>query len=209
MRLPLLALGLLIGCPDPNATSSGMETTAATGSDPTATGSQETDPSAARLSCSEGDTNCITISGTLDYAGQAGGSIRLDVQKVRTGSAPMLIHTMELQSQEEAFSFDAPKGYGKIIITGFIDEAGDGPSPNDPQGRLNIEVGQDPLTKLIIEVKANNAPVQPKPPEKKPEDKVDGAASQSPETKDGATVNTEAPPADNAPPADDAPPADE
>ena len=138
-----LSLGLLTACPDPNASSSGMETTttATTGSDPSAnTGSQETDPSAARLSCAEGDENCITISGTLSFAGTASGSIRLDVQKVRTGSAPMLIHTMELQSIDEAFSFDAPKGYGKIIITGFIDEAGDGPSPNDPQGRINIEI---------------------------------------------------------------------
>ena len=77
------------------------------------------------------------------YDGTPNGSIRLDVQKVRKGSAPMLVHTLEMQSVDE-FSFDAPKGYGPIIITGFIDEARDGPSASDPQGRLSTDIGEEP-----------------------------------------------------------------
>ena len=101
--LSLISFTLLLGCPDPNASSSGMESTTSTagstGSDPQATnGSQETDPSAARLNCAEGDENCITISGSMVYDGTPNGSIRLDVQKVRKGSAPMLVHTLEMQS---------------------------------------------------------------------------------------------------------------
>ena len=128
------------------------------------------------------------------------GLFGLDVQKVRKGSAPMLVHTLEMQSVDE-FSFDAPKGYGSIIITGFIDEAGDGPSASDPQGRLSVEIGEESLTDLKIEVKSDNAPVQPKPPSDKPEDKSGSNNKDAP-----ADNNSEksAPPAD-APPADDAP----
>lgn len=172
--LSLLSLSLLIGCPDPNASSSGMESSSTGttgGSDPqAANGNQETDPSAARFNCVEGDENCITVSGSLVFDGTVNGSIRLDVQKVRKGSAPALVHTVELQSIDE-FSFEAPKGAGNIIITGFIDEAGDGPSPQDPQGRLTLEVGEEALADLKIEMKSDNAPVQPKPPSDKPEDK--------------------------------------
>ena len=211
MRLfSLLSFSLLIGCPDPNASSSGMETTttASGGADPQATtGSQETDPSAARLNCAEGDTNCITIAGSMVYDGTPNGSIRLDVQKVRKGSAPMLVHTLEMQSVDE-FSFDAPKGYGSIIITGFIDEAGDGPSASDPQGRLSVDIGEESLTDLKIEVKSDNAPVQPKPPSDKPEDKSANGSNNKDTPADNGSEKS-APPADEAPPADDAPPADE
>jgi hypothetical protein len=207
--LSLFSLTLLIACPDPDASSSGMKSTSSsTGSDPQATtGSQETDPSAARLNCAEGDENCITISGSLVYDGTPTGSIRMDVQKVRKGSAPSLVHTLELTSIDE-FSFDAPKGYGQIIVTGFIDEAGDGPSQQDPQGRLTIDIGEETLSDLKIEIKSNNAPVQPKPPSDKPEDKSGdkGQEQGTPSDKDGAQKS---PTPAEAPPADDAPPADE
>ena len=63
-------------------------------------GVQETDPSAARLSCAEEDPNCITISGKMVYDGTPSGTMRIDVQKVREGSAPMLVHTLELQATD-------------------------------------------------------------------------------------------------------------
>lgn len=212
MRTTLfLMLGLLTACPDPNATSSGIEanTNAAGNNNQTAgsNGVQETDPSSARLSCAEGDESCITISGAVKYDGTPSGTVRLDVQKIREGSAPMLVHTMELQATTD-FSFDAPKGYGKIIVTGFIDEAGDGPSQNDPQGRTTIEILEEDILALEIEVKSDNAPVQPKPPgDGKQDPSKDGEKKQ-----DGIT-----PPADGekqAPPPkeepkQDGPPADE
>ena len=208
--LGCLAFALLIGCPDPNASSSGMGgSTTTTGTDGTTTtnaGSQETDPSAARLNCAEGDANCISISGSLVYDGTPSGSIRLDVQKVREGSAPMLIHTLELQ-EIGAFSFDAPKGYGKIIITGFIDEAGDGPSPKDPQGRTNVDIGEEAMSDIQLVIKADNAPIQPKPPSDQPADSAKGSNpndSSKGEAKSEGDNPTNPPPVQN-----DGPPADE
>ena len=205
-----LSFAFLMGCPDPNASSSGMGNTSTGGSSESATtnsGSQETDPSAARLNCVEGDENCISISGSLVYDGTPAGSIRLDVQKVREGSAPMLIHTLELQ-EIGAFSFDAPKGYGKIIITGFIDEAGDGPSPKDPQGRTNVDIGEEAVNNIELLIKADNAPVQPKPPSDQPSDKANPTENASKDKAPEGTTNNEAPKAPEAP-ANDGPPADE
>lgn len=208
-----LLLGFLTACPDPNATSSGTEANVNAGNaQQGATGNvQETDPSAARLSCAEGDENCITISGAMKYNGTPSGTVRIDVQKVREGSAPMLVHTLELQATNE-FSFDAPKDYGKIIITGFIDEAGDGPSPKDPQGRATIEILKEDITALEIEVKSDNAPVQPKPPGDIPQEQQ---GMQKGEQKEGG----QAPPKDDPAgkqaeppkeaPKQDGPPADE
>ena len=106
MRLfSLLSFSLLIGCPDPNASSSGMETTttASGGADPQATtGSQETDPSAAQ-------TELCRRRYKLHHHSWKHGSRwntqrvhPLDVQKVRKGSAPMLVHTLEMQSVDES-----------------------------------------------------------------------------------------------------------
>ena len=125
-------------------------------------GSQETDPSAARLTCTAEDANCLQIAGKIE--GEATGSRRVDVQECV--SAPILVHTLELQSGE--FSFYAPKGYGKMIVTGFIDEKGDGPSPKDPQGRVEIEVAEVALTDLTLELRSDNAPSIPTPPDQQP-----------------------------------------
>lgn len=216
MRIALFSiLGLLTACPDPNASSSGSEVTnSATGNQANNTengGLQETDPSAARLNCAEGDENCITISGVMTYVGNAQGSIRVDVQKIREGSSPMLVHTLELQATNQ-FSFDAPKDYGKIIVTGFIDEAGDGPSPKDPQGRQTIEILKEDISGIDIEVKADNAPVQPKPPGDVPDGDPNAGneGNKAPEkdstektpAKETTNIEKEAP-SQNGPPADE------
>ena len=195
--LASLSIGL-VGCPDPNASSTGLQTTTTDGTT-TVSSSQETDPSAARLNCPEEDTNCVKLSGKLVFEGTATGSIRLDVQKVRDGSAPMLVKAEEA-SADGAFSFRVPKEYGKIIITGFIDQAGDGPSPQDPQGRSQIIVAGEDILDIQIEVKADNAPVQPKPPSEKPEEK----GTTTPNT-ENSTTPTEPPPAQK----NDGPPKDE
>lgn len=207
MRTTLfLMLGLLTACPDPSATSSGTEANPNAANNQTAgsNGVQETDPSSARLSCAEGDESCITLSGAVKYDGTSSGTVRLDVQKIREGSAPMLVHTMELQATSE-FTFDAPKGYGKIIITGFIDEAGDGPSQNDPQGRTTIEILEEDIPSIDIEVKSDNAPVQPKPPSDKPAD--DGQPKDGVQKAPADAEKQEAPPKEE--PKQDGPPADE
>jgi len=209
-RFLFLSLALLTACPDPNASSSGTEAningTDNSNSQGAANGVQETDPSAARLNCAEGDENCITIAGSMKYDGTPAGSIRVDVQKIREGSAPMLVHTLELQATTD-FTFDAPKDYGKIIVTGFIDEAGDGPSPKDPQGRATIEIKTEDITGIEIEVKSDNAPVQPKPPGDIPQEQQ----KDQPVEKQGSTEGTEtkAPTQDQPSPNNDGPPADE
>ena len=201
-------LGFLTACPDPNASSSGTEVNngnAGNTNQGAGNGVQETDPSAARLSCAEEDPNCITISGKMVYDGTPAGTMRIDVQKVREGSAPMLVHTLELQATDE-FTFDAPKDYGKIIVTGFIDEAGDGPSPKDPQGRSTIEILKEDINDVKINVKSDNAPVQPKPPGDIPQEQQQ-EGGQTPPKDDAAGTNKQAPPP--TPPKQDGPPADE
>jgi hypothetical protein len=208
--LVLLSLPLLFGCPDPNASSSGTEsTTGTTGNQGSvANGNQETDPSAARLTCTKEDADCLELSGKMVYAGEVKGSIRVDVQKVREGAAPSLVHTIELQP-DGGFSFYAPKNYGKIIVTAFIDEDGDGPSQKDPQGRENIDIKDVALTDIKIEVKSDNAPVMPKPPEKPPQDDQKNTAEQKEtpsDKKEDTPVKEEEKPKDNN---SDGPPADE
>ena len=76
--ITFISLTLLMGCPDPNASSSVTETLqGATGNQVSAgTGNQETDPSAARLTCTKEDPECLEISGKMMYDGVAKGSVR-------------------------------------------------------------------------------------------------------------------------------------
>ena len=148
------------GCPDPSATSAGVE------EDPTQNNSeaslanngpsqQENDPNSAHFDCSVDD--CIDVTGNFIYEGSPTGQIRIDVQKYREGAAPSLVHTDELKSLGE-FSLKVPKNFGKIVVTGFIDKDGNGPTTDDPQGRVSLEVKEEPLTDVALEVKDDNPP---------------------------------------------------
>ena len=85
-----------------------------------------------------------------------------------------------------------------MIVTGFIDEKGDGPSPKDPQGRVEIEVAEVALTDLTLELRSDNAPSIPTPPDQQPNTPGEGAAEQQPAGNAGAAPA----PAQGAPKAD-------
>ena len=71
-----------------------------------------------------------------------------------------MVHTLEI-SDDNTFSFQVPPDYGKILITGFIDKAGNGPTPDDPQGRLSIEIGAEEQTGVILEISDDYTPPTP------------------------------------------------
>ena len=154
----LLSFLFLTGCPDP--IESGTNTNTTNADDPaTINGNgpakQENDPNAARLNLKPGEG--LTISGTFQYGGTATGSKRVDVQKYREGSAPSLVHTLEI-SDDNSFSFQVPADYGKILITGFIDKAGNGPTADDPQGRLSLEIAAEAMSDVVLEVSDDYTP---------------------------------------------------
>lgn len=153
-------LFFLIGCPDPSASSSGVEEDPTKEQENITIGSngpsqQESDPNSARFDCNVDE--CLELKGTFQYAGTASGPIRIDVQKFREGAAPSLVHTDELKSLGD-FSLSIPKNFGKIVITGFIDKDGNGPTSDDPQGRLSLEVKEEALSDLVLLVKEDNPP---------------------------------------------------
>ena len=222
----LLAITILSGCPDPSASSSGVE------EDPTKSqenitigdngpSQQESDPNSARFDCSVDD--CLELKGKFQYAGTAGGPIRIDVQKFREGAAPSLVHTDELKALGD-FSLSIPKNFGKIVITGFIDKDGNGPTSDDPQGRLSLEIKEEAMTDLVLEVKDDNAPQStdptgqvpgnnsppPQNSQQAPQPEQQGAntnAQQPPDQQDKTAIKENPQPQNEAP--QDGPPSDE
>lgn len=206
----ILPIFLLTACPDPTETptSDGASAGAVTQTpNPSSGGNFESDPNEARVDCTANE--CVTISGSFNVNGDITGRYRVDVQKITQGAAPKLVHTIELQSGGD-FSFEIPKGYGEIVITGFIDQSGDGPTPDDAQGRTNIDVQAESISDISLDVALGNAPPPPPQPNADPEAaKGDSEVGQG---SDAPTINTPVdgnpdvnPPADDAPPADDVP----
>jgi hypothetical protein len=158
----ILTFLTLLGCPDPIESGSATPSANAQEDPASINGSgpakMESDPNAARLNLQDGEG--LTISGTFQYGGTATGSKRVDVQKYREGSAPSLVHTLEI-SDDNSFSFQVPPDYGKILITGFIDKAGNGPTPDDPQGRLSLEIAAEAQKDVILEVSDDYTPPSP------------------------------------------------
>jgi hypothetical protein len=175
-----LLFGFLAACPDPSATSSGIEETETQEATITNNGpsKMESDPNAARIDCATSE--CVDVVGSFNYTGSITGSLRIDVQKHREGAAPSLVHTDELQSIGE-FSVKVPVNYGKILITGFIDKDGNGPTTDDPQGRLSVEVGAEAISGLQLEVKDDNPPPAADPTGQVPDKPPPGDGSPAPE----------------------------
>jgi hypothetical protein len=200
----LLAIIFLSGCPDPSASSSGVEEDPTKSQENMSIGDngpakQESDPNSARFDCNVDE--CLELKGKFKYAGTAGGPIRVDVQKFREGAAPSLVHTDELKSLGE-FSLSIPKNFGKIVITGFIDKDGNGPTSDDPQGRLSLEIKEEALQDLILEVKDDNPPESTDPTgqvpgtNSPPPPQTNQQSGTQPEQQ-GANNNAQLPPGEN------------
>ena len=87
----------------------------------------------------------VKIGGTIDYAGEISGRIRLDFLTQEGIAAPALVHTAELTSLGD-WSEEVPKEYGALHIVAFIDKDGDGPNAGDPATKTEIEVGAEDVT---------------------------------------------------------------
>ncbi len=153
-----LSFTLLSACPDPiegNNSSAEQKEVVMENNGPS---KMESDPNAARLNLKAGEG--LTVQGTFKYTGTTTGSKRVDVQKHRDGAAPSLVHTLEIQD-DNSFSFQVPPDYGKILITGFVDKDGNGPTSDDPQGRLSIEVAAEAISDVVLEVSDDYTPAAP------------------------------------------------
>ncbi len=109
-------------------------------------------PDQARFSVAEGEG--VEISGTFEYAGSATGSHRIDFLTMDTDGPPTLVHALSLDAAGP-WSVEAPKNFGKVYIVAFIDKKGDGPSSDDPSGRIadQVEIGTKPVTGLTLTLK--------------------------------------------------------
>ncbi len=173
VRCTTLALALigLTGCPEsPKAT----DVTATVGSDgtPIATGADPAPPPGgtgsapgpddasqgppdqpgrppADVAFELGEGESVEITGVLRYAGDADGAVRLDFLTLEEGQPPALAHTLGLD-RVGGFEVEAPKGFGDLHVVAFIDLDGDGPSPGDPAGTLQLSVGDEDLADVEI-----------------------------------------------------------
>ncbi|MEC7987313.1 MAG: hypothetical protein VX278_19235 [Myxococcota bacterium] len=154
----ILSLTLLSACPDPIESSNNTAEQKEVVMENNGPSQMESDPNAARLNLKDGEG--LTVQGSFKYTGTATGSKRVDVQKHRDGAAPSLVHTLEIQD-DNSFSFQVPPDYGKILITGFVDKDGNGPTSDDPQGRLSLEVGAEAISDVVLEVSDDYTPAAP------------------------------------------------
>ncbi len=163
MRIAMLiALLYLAGCPDPtSAPSSSSDDARQTppGEAPTAQpapqgaeDAQAPPPSQAmRTSFSAGAEDGVAVEGTLAYSGEKSGKIRLDFLVVKENQAPQLVHTLQLD-EFGRWSVTAPRDFGELYVVGFLDQTGNGPSPDDPADstKTPILVGTEPLSGIDL-----------------------------------------------------------
>jgi hypothetical protein len=105
-------------------------------------------PTGATFTVADGEG--VTISGTVKYSGEAEGAVRVDFLTLSGDGPPGLAHT--LTAEDNAFSAQAPAGFGEVHLVAFVDVQGDGPSPTDPAGTVKLTVGDDDLTGLELEI---------------------------------------------------------
>ena len=146
---------LLAGCPEsPGPEGPGQGGPGADGpggpppGGPGAGGGPEGRPNDAHFDVVEGEG--VTLSGTIEYGGEATGAVRLDFLVVDAGgTAPKLMHAESL-NEVGAWTLEVPKDFGELIIVGFIDADSDGPSPTAPAATVTIEVATENVSDITL-----------------------------------------------------------
>lgn len=110
-------------------------------------GSGEGRPNDAKFDVKEGEG--VTLSGTVSYAGEATGPVRMDFLVQDDGNAPRLVHASSVETMG-AWSIVVPKGYGDLFIVGFLDPDADGPSPTDPAASVSLKVEEEDIGDLEL-----------------------------------------------------------
>ncbi len=91
----------------------------------------------------------IALRGALVYSGDQEGALRLDMLVLEENRPPQLAHTQTV-GEDGAFDITAPPDFGPVYVVGFIDVAGDGPSPTDPAGMLEILIGDTDIEGITL-----------------------------------------------------------
>jgi hypothetical protein len=155
MSSPLtLAFLLLAGCPDPTGAPAADNTGEAVGAGADAKGAAEgggDDPTLHTVDATVAPGEGVVVSGTISYEGEKTGKIRLDVLTARGNNPHMLAKTLELPAMGD-WSLELPKDFGKVNIVGFLDQTGDGPTPDDPAMALPepLVVGTEAVEGLTL-----------------------------------------------------------
>lgn len=145
---------MLAGCPDPT-TASDLGNPGPGGGAPGPGGSgtegtpQGPPPEPGNFNLEDGAG--VTVSGTLQYTGDAKGGVRIDVLRKEEDAPPQLLHVEKLDAPG-AFSFQAPSNTGEVSLVAFVDVDEDGPSPSDPAGRADIEIAEETVGELLIDL---------------------------------------------------------
>ncbi len=155
--VPALLL-LLSGCPDPtNAPAADLDDAGA-GTTDAAGGLGSSGEGAAGGTMHTVDATVepgegVVLSGTIIYEGEKTGRIRLDVLTSRGNNPHLLAKTLELPSLGE-WSIELPEDFGSVNVVGFLDQTGDGPTPDDPAMAMPapIIVGTEDITGLVLEL---------------------------------------------------------
>ncbi|MFH1466658.1 MAG: hypothetical protein ABIO70_19890, partial [Pseudomonadota bacterium] len=136
------------------------------GGGPDATGAEHTDaapgaPGGDPASAPPEDLPFADHEGpTVALSGQARsslpGTIYLDLWRADPKAPGSRTHLGKVAFQPGVFSVEVPASFGPLQLEAFQDLTGDGPSLDDPFGRIDVEVGASPLAglKLALEVGA-------------------------------------------------------
>jgi hypothetical protein len=150
----ILALLLLAGCPDPTGAPAADITDDAVGAkaggEASAVGKVD-DASMHTVDATVAPGEGVVVSGTISYEGEKTGKIRLDVLTARGNNPHMLAKTLELPAMGD-WSLELPKDFGTVNIVGFLDQTGDGPTPDDPAMALPqpVKVGTEAIEGLAL-----------------------------------------------------------
>lgn len=194
-----LALALLVACPETDGTpakDADPKVEIEDGMDPNG----HTPEAAANGTSFDFTNGEVLLSGTVSYEGEKTGRIRLDLLTQEGIAAPMLVSAEEAPALGP-FQLKVPKGFGQLHILGFIDAAGDGPSPDDPAGKVTIEIGEVDIEglELVLSEDPDLGVLRPGPP---PEGQDGGPPGGAPP--EGLPDTTGDAPAEAAPAGDEA-----
>lgn len=135
----------------------------------------------------------VTITGTLAYAGNQEGQLRLDFLVTEEDAPPRLLHIEKLDAFG-SYAVSTPPNTGSVAIVAFVDVAGDGPSPSDPAGMIRIEIDDANIEGADIELSDAPDLGDLTPGDAAPTDapiSQDGSAPTEPEVSVGQEVETD------------------
>ncbi len=93
----------------------------------------------------------VTLSGTVSYDGEEKGDVFVEIGGiVPDGSTGKVAHSEKLGGLGK-WSIEAPKGFGPVMITAYLDPNGDGPTQGEPIAVMpGVEIGDADLTGLDL-----------------------------------------------------------